>query len=138
MTKQDWLHTAETLLISRLIDIIEEQELAPKGLVLYQFSARGHELAQIIMAQYLNNPHDAATVYYRSRPFVLAAGMTIEEAFAGPLANSGSLNGGRDIGVVHNLPLEKVLQYYLQVVMLALNIHLQLVGPKLQYIDLAF
>ena len=24
MTKQDWLHTAETLLISRLIDTIEE------------------------------------------------------------------------------------------------------------------
>ena len=107
MTKQDWLHTAETLLISRLIDTIEEQELAPKGQVLYQFSSRGHELAQIIMAQYLNNPHDAATVYYRSRPFVLAAGMTIEEAFAGPLANSGSLNGGRDIGVVHNLPPRK-------------------------------
>ena len=107
MTKQDWLHTAETLLISRLIDTIEEQELAPKGQVLYQFSSRGHELAQIIMAQYLNNPHDAATVYYRSRPFVFC-------------------------------PLEKVLQFYLQVVMLALNIHLQLVGPKLQYIDLVF
>ena len=107
MTKQDWLHTAETLLTSRLIDTIEEQELAPKGQVLYQFSSRGHELAQIIMAQLLNNPHDAATVYYRSRPFVLAAGMTIEEAFAGPLANIGSLNGGRDIGVVHNLPPRK-------------------------------
>jgi 2-oxoisovalerate dehydrogenase E1 component len=103
MTNEDWLFTAKMLLVSRTIDLIEENELAPKGKVLYQFSSRGHELAQILLARHLNNKHDAATVYYRSRPFVLAAGMTITEAFAGPLANSGSRNGGRDIGVVHNL-----------------------------------
>jgi 2-oxoisovalerate dehydrogenase E1 component len=103
MTKADWIFTAKTLLTSRLIDIIEESELAPAGKVLYQFSARGHELAQILLAVHLDGKHDAATVYYRSRPFVLAAGMTIEEAFSGPMAKSGSRNGGRDIGVVHNL-----------------------------------
>lgn len=107
ISKSDWIGIARTLITSRLIDVIEELELAEKGVVLYQFSARGHELGQIILAHYLNNPHDGATVYYRSRPFVLAAGMTIEEAFAGPISNTGSLNGGRDIGVVHHLPPRK-------------------------------
>ena len=103
MNKQQWLDIAKTLIISRKIDTIEENELAPSGKVLYQFSSRGHELSQIILGKLLNNKHDGASVYYRSRPFVLAAGMTIEEAFAGPISNAGSLNGGRDIGVVHHL-----------------------------------
>jgi len=107
LTKSDWIDIAKTLITSRLIDTIEENELTAKKKVLYQFSARGHELGQIILAHHLNNPHDGATVYYRSRPFVLAAGMTIEEAFAGPISNTGSLNGGRDIGVVHHLPSRK-------------------------------
>ncbi len=100
----DWREVARLMLISRAIDRIEETELAPSGKVTYQFSARGHELAQILLGLALDHPHDAASVYYRSRPFVLACGMTPEEAFAGPLARAGSLNGGRDIGVVHMLP----------------------------------
>ncbi len=104
MTKHEWFDVARTVLASRLIDQIEETELAPSGKVTYQFSAKGHELAQAILGQCLRQGHDAATVYYRSRPLVLAAGMTYEEAFAGPLALSGSRNGGRDIGVVHHLP----------------------------------
>ncbi len=104
MTKSEWLDVARTVLASRSMDIIEESELAPSGKVTYQFSAKGHELAQVILANYLRQGHDAATVYYRSRPFVLAAGMTFEEGFAGPLALAGSRNGGRDIGVVHHLP----------------------------------
>jgi 2-oxoisovalerate dehydrogenase E1 component len=104
MTKHEWFEVARTVLASRLIDQIEETELAPSGKVTYQFSARGHELAQVLLGQILRQGKDAATVYYRSRPLVLAAGMTFEEAFAGPLAMSGSRNGGRDIGVVHHLP----------------------------------
>lgn len=104
MTKTEWMDVARTLVASRLIDTIEETELAPQGKVLYQFSAKGHELAQIILGMNLRQGHDAATVYYRSRPLVLAAGMSYEEAFAGPLALSGSRSGGRDIGVVHHLP----------------------------------
>jgi 2-oxoisovalerate dehydrogenase E1 component len=107
MTVAEWRFVARTILASRLIDTFEETELAPKGKVLYQFSARGHELAQAILVSQMTHPHDAATVYYRSRPFVLGAGMTAEEAFAGPLAKYGSRNGGRDIGVVHNLPPRK-------------------------------
>ncbi|MBU3699019.1 MAG: pyruvate dehydrogenase [Candidatus Kapabacteria bacterium] len=104
MTKNQWYEVARTVLASRIIDTIEETELAPSGKVTYQFSARGHELAQVILAQSLRQGHDAATVYYRSRPFVMGAGMTFEESFAGPLALAGSRNGGRDIGVVHHLP----------------------------------
>ncbi len=100
----DWREVARLILTSRAIDLIEETELAPSGKVTYQFSARGHELAQVLLGLALDHPHDAASVYYRSRPFVLACGMTPEEAFAGPLARAGSLNGGRDIGVVHLLP----------------------------------
>ncbi len=103
LTSQDWRSIAKSVLTSRRIDEIEEQELAPAGKVTYQFSARGHELAQVMMAHFLHQPHDAASVYYRSRPFVLHAGMSIQEAFSGPLARAQSRNGGRDIGVVHNL-----------------------------------
>lgn len=105
MTKNQWLDVARTVLASRIMDTIEETELAPSGKVTYQFSAKGHELAQVLLAASLGESgHDGATVYYRSRPFVLAAGMTLEEGFAGPLALSGSRNGGRDIGVVHQMP----------------------------------
>lgn len=103
LTSEQWQSIAKTVVASRRIDEIEEQQLAPKGLVTYQFSAKGHELFQILLAEYLQHHHDAATVYYRSRPFVLHAGMTYQEAFSGPLARRGSRNGGRDIGVVHNL-----------------------------------
>jgi len=103
LTIEQWRAIASTVIASRLIDEIEERELAPKGLVTYQFSAKGHELIQALLAELLDHEHDAATVYYRSRPFVLHAGMTYQEAFSGPLAKRGSRNGGRDIGVVHNL-----------------------------------
>lgn len=103
LSAEQWRAIARTVIASRLIDEIEERELAPKGLVTYQFSAKGHEVFQVLLAELLNHEHDAATVYYRSRPFVLHAGMTYEEAFSGPLARRGSRNGGRDIGVVHNL-----------------------------------
>lgn len=104
MTKSEWIEIAKTVLASRRIDIIEETEFAPKGLVTYQFSAKGHELTQAILASQLRHGKDAASVYYRSRPLLLGAGLTYEEAFAGPLARAGSRNGGRDIGVVHHLP----------------------------------
>ena len=104
MRKNEWFDVARTVLASRRIDEVEEQELAPSGKVTYQFSAKGHELIQAILAQSLQHGKDGATVYYRSRPFVIGAGMTFEESFAGPLARVGSRNGGRDIGVVHHLP----------------------------------
>jgi 2-oxoisovalerate dehydrogenase E1 component len=98
-----WLEAARLMLTSRTLDRIEETELVPSGKVTYQFSARGHELSQILLGLMLDQPHDAASVYYRSRPFLLASGLTPEESFAASLARSGSPTGGRDIGVVHML-----------------------------------
>lgn len=100
----DWAHVARLLLTSRSIDEIEEQELAPAGKVTYQFSSKGHELSQILLGLQLTQGHDAATVYYRSRPFMLAAGLTPQEAFAADMARTGSPSEGRDVGVVYSLP----------------------------------
>jgi len=76
----------------------------PQRKVLYQFSARGHDFAQILLGLQLRDAHDGISVYYRSRPLMLALGVSLEEAAAGPLARSGAFSGGRDIGVVFNLP----------------------------------
>ncbi|MGH2524854.1 MAG: thiamine pyrophosphate-dependent dehydrogenase E1 component subunit alpha, partial [Anaerolineales bacterium] len=103
-THTDWSRVARLVLTSRIIDRIEEQELAPAGKVTYQFSARGHELAQILLGLSLVHPHDGAGVYYRSRPFMLAAGLTAQEAFAADMAKTGSPSEGRDVGVVFSMP----------------------------------
>jgi 2-oxoisovalerate dehydrogenase E1 component len=76
-------------------------------LVLYQFSARGHDMAQCILASRLDHPHDAASAYYRSRPLLLALGLSIEDGFASPLGRAGGFSDGRDIGVVCNMPRDK-------------------------------
>lgn len=103
-SNMDWLQVARLMLTSRTIDEIEEQELAPAGKVTYQFSSKGHELSQILLGLQLTQGHDAATVYYRSRPFMLAAGLTPQEAFAADMARTGSPSEGRDVGVVYSMP----------------------------------
>src|SRR5687768_1664728 len=95
----DWAEVARLVLTSRCIDLIEEQELAPAGKIAYQFSARGHELAQVLLGLALRHPHDGAAVYYRSRPFALTAGLTAQEAFAAGMAKGGSPSEGRDTGL---------------------------------------
>lgn len=104
MQNPDWEKVARLVILSRQLDLLEESRLAPQGAIAYQFSAKGHELAQVLLAQCLDHPHDAAGVYYRSRPFLLAAGLTPREALAADLALSGSPSEGRDVGVVFNLP----------------------------------
>jgi 2-oxoisovalerate dehydrogenase E1 component len=86
------------------MDEMEEGELTPEGLVTYQFSARGHELGQLLVAQTLTGLLDAASVYYRSRPFMLGSGLTLEEAFASDMARAAGMSEGRDVGVVFNMP----------------------------------
>lgn len=100
----DWAEVARLMLTSRMIDEIEERELVPAGKITYQFSAKGHELAQILLGLHLTQGHDAATVYYRSRPLMLAAGFSAQEAFAADMARSGSPSEGRDVGVVYSMP----------------------------------
>lgn len=104
MNAELWKECARIVLLSRKLDEVEEQQLAPKKLAPYQFSAKGHELVQAILSAHLDHPKDGATVYYRSRPFVLGLGLTPKEALSGTMARLSSRSGGRDIGVVHNLP----------------------------------
>jgi 2-oxoisovalerate dehydrogenase E1 component len=100
----DWHQIARQALTSRKIDELEESDLTQKGLVTYQFSARGHELGQCLISQLLDQPFDAAAAYYRSRPFMLGVGLTVEEALASSMARQSGISAGRDVGVVFNMP----------------------------------
>src|SRR3970040_1575002 len=112
-SRSDWRKIAYYTLVSRAMDDAEEatnrnRTSVPKDhLVLYQFSARGHDMAQCILASRLDLPRDAASAYYRSRPLLLALGLSIEDGFASPLGRSGGFSDGRDIGVVCNRPREE-------------------------------
>ncbi|MBD3614933.1 MAG: pyruvate dehydrogenase [Gracilimonas sp.] len=100
----DWKNVARLILTSRAMDEKEENELVPNKEVLYQFSARGHELGQVLLGSLLTNKHDAASAYYRSRPLLLTLGLSEEDAMAAPMGKSGGYSDGRDIGVVCNKP----------------------------------
>lgn len=100
----DWKKVARTILLSRAMDEKEENELVPAKKVLYQFSARGHELGQVLLGQYVQHPKDSVSAYYRSRPMMLTLGLTTEDAMASPMGKSGGYSDGRDIGVVCNIP----------------------------------
>src|SRR6478609_12046686 len=106
----DWRRIAYNMLASRAMDDLEEATNRNKAsvprehLVLYQFSARGHEVAQAILGSLIDGRRDAASAYYRSRPLLLSLGLSIEDALASPLGRAGGFSDGRDIGVVCNLP----------------------------------
>ena len=106
----DWRRIAYHALVSRALDDVEEatnrnRATVPREhLVLYQFSARGHDVAQVILGSLINGRHDAASAYYRSRPLLISLGLSIEDALASPLGRAGGFSNGRDIGVVCNLP----------------------------------
>jgi 2-oxoisovalerate dehydrogenase E1 component len=100
----DWRQVARGVLTSRAMDALEEDELSPQKKINYQFSARGHDLSQVLLGSLLTHKHDGAGAYYRSRPFLLALGLRIEDSFAAALAKAGGFSDGRDIGAVCNLP----------------------------------
>lgn len=103
-TAYDWKQVAYLLNVSRGLDDLEEKILVPEKKVLYQFSARGHDLAQILLGLKLTNSNDAACGYYRSRPLLLALGVDLEDALGSSMARAGGYSDGRDIGVVFNYP----------------------------------
>ncbi|MBS3804479.1 MAG: pyruvate dehydrogenase [Oleiphilaceae bacterium] len=100
----DWKKVAYLMHVSRALDDLEEQVLVPEKKVLYQFSARGHDLAQILLGLKLTNNNDAACGYYRSRPLLLAMGVDLADALGSSMARAGGYSDGRDIGVVFNYP----------------------------------
>ena len=100
----DWAEVTYRVLVSRAIDELEEKRLVPQRKVVYQFSSRGHEVAQIILGTMLTHHHDGVGAYYRNRPLMLQLGVSIEDAIAGPLMRAGGYSDGRDVGVVCNFP----------------------------------
>ena len=102
----DWHRVARTFLLSRALDELEETRLLPEKKILYQFSARGHELGQILLGTLLTEKHDAASGYYRSRPLLLTLGLSVCDALKSGMAKAGGISDGRDIGVVFNMPSE--------------------------------
>ncbi len=100
----DWKRIAYVVCLSRALDALEETKLVPEKKVLYQFSARGHDMAQVLLGVRLTHRHDAICGYYRSRPILLSLGVDPVEALRSNLAREGGYSGGRDIGVVFNYP----------------------------------
>src|SRR5262249_3141989 len=100
----DWRQVTRWVLTSRAMDALEETDLYPRKKINYQFSARGHDLSQVLLGSLLTHKHDAAGAYYRSRPFLLTLGLSMEDSFASALAKAGGFSDGRDIGAVCNLP----------------------------------
>jgi 2-oxoisovalerate dehydrogenase E1 component len=106
----DWRRIAYHVLVSRALDDLEEatnrnRATVPREhLVLYQFSARGHDVGQAILGSMIDHVHDGVGAYYRSRPLLLSLGLSIEDALGSPLGRAGGFSDGRDIGVVCNMP----------------------------------
>jgi 2-oxoisovalerate dehydrogenase E1 component len=106
----DWRRIAYTVLASRALDDLEEATNRNRGsvprehVVLYQFSARGHDVGQAILGSLVDHRHDGVGAYYRSRPLLLALGLPLDDALGSPLGRAGGFSDGRDIGVVCNLP----------------------------------
>src|SRR5689334_4947562 len=99
----DWREVARLVLTSREMDRIEEQELVPAKKVLYQFSARGHDMAQVLLGLQLKDG-DGVFGYYRSRPLLLALGVPLADALGSGMGLAGGYSDGRDIGVVFIYP----------------------------------
>src|ERR1700719_3165349 len=100
----EWCAVLRQIATSRALDDLEESTLLPERKVLYQFSARGHELTQVLLANQLTGSRDGVGAYYRSRPLLLSLGLRLEDALASTMMRAGGMSDGRDIGVVFNLP----------------------------------
>src|SRR5580692_510757 len=100
----DWRAVLRHISISRALDDLEESTLLKERKVLYQFSARGHDVTQVLLSTQLTGTQDGVGAYYRSRPLLLGLGLPVEEALASTMMRAGGMSDGRDIGVVFNMP----------------------------------
>ncbi|MDB6085099.1 MAG: pyruvate dehydrogenase, partial [Gammaproteobacteria bacterium] len=100
----DWRAVLRQVAVSRALDDLEEFTLLPQRKVLYQFSARGHDLTQVLLGTQLTGSHDGVGGYYRSRPLLLSLGLPLEDALSSTMMRVGGMSDGRDIGVVFNMP----------------------------------
>ena len=60
---RDWRRVVYLVQLSRALDAMEEERLVPEKKVLYQFSARGHDMAQVLLGTRLDDMRDAACGY---------------------------------------------------------------------------
>jgi 2-oxoisovalerate dehydrogenase E1 component len=104
LSADDWRVALRTVFLSRALDRLEESKLVPERRVLYQFSARGHDVTQALLGRCLTGARDAVAPYYRSRPLALALGLSADDALASTMMQPQGVSAGRDIGVVLNLP----------------------------------
>jgi 2-oxoisovalerate dehydrogenase E1 component len=100
----EWRAVLRQIAVSRALDDLEEFTLLQERKVLYQFSARGHELTQVLLSAQLTGSRDGVGGYYRSRPLMLGLGLPLDEALASTMMLAGGMSDGRDIGVVFNMP----------------------------------
>jgi 2-oxoisovalerate dehydrogenase E1 component len=100
----DWKRVAYLVQVSRALDSLEETVLVPERKIFYQFSARGHDMAQVLLGLQLTRKEDAICGYYRSRPILLALGVDPADALGSSMARAGGYSDGRDIGAVFNFP----------------------------------
>jgi 2-oxoisovalerate dehydrogenase E1 component len=100
----DWRTVLRHVAVSRALDDLEEFTLLKERKVLYQFSARGHDLTQVLLSTQLTGTQDGVGAYYRSRPLLLGLGLPVEEALGSTMMRAGGMSDGRDIGVVFNMP----------------------------------
>src|SRR6202012_1970865 len=100
----DWRSVLRHVAVSRALDDLEEFTLLKERKVLYQFSARGHDLTQVLLSTQLTGTQDGVGAYYRSRPLLLGLGLPVEEALGSTMMRAGGMSDGRDIGVVFNMP----------------------------------
>ena len=100
----DWQRVVHLVQVSRALDELEETKLVPERKIFYQFSARGHDMAQILLGLKLTRTEDAICGYYRSRPILLALGVPVADTLGSSMARAGGYSDGRDIGAVFNYP----------------------------------
>src|SRR6202000_3476721 len=58
----------------------------------------------VLLGLHLTNSNDAICGYYRSRPILLALGVSPADALGSAMARAGGYSDGRDIGAVFNYP----------------------------------
>src|ERR1700719_1156094 len=96
----EWRAVLRQIVTSRALDDLEESTLLPQRKVLYQFSARGHELTQVLLGGRLTGSRDGVGAYYRSRPLLLSLGLKVEDALASTMMRVGGMSEGHGDGVV--------------------------------------
>ena len=90
----DWRRVAYHALASRTLDDVEEatnrqRASVPRDhVVLYQFSARGHDVTQAILGALLSGERDGVGAYYRARPLLLSVGRPLADAVGSPVGRA--------------------------------------------------